>query len=270
MEMISNVIRLLGPSRHVSKETSIEIANGRYVVRLAETIEEIDAALKLRFEVFNLELGEGLDSSFRTGRDRDEFDNSCDHLIVIDRTNGNVVGTYRLRTIEMAEHAEGFYSAGEFELNYLPPEVLNQAVELGRACISQSHRNRQVLLLLWKGLARYLQAMQKRFLFGCCSLTSQEPGDGNQLWGQLINGGHMHPTFFIPPKSGYECPSVPGRASEVKIPKLFGMYLAIGAKVCSPPAIDRMFKTIDFLVLFDIDAMDFVTRRIYFACGTSD
>lgn len=75
----------------------------------------------------------------------------------------------------------------------------------------------------------------------------------------------MHPTFFVPPKSGYECPSVPGRSSDVEIPKLFRMYLAIGAKVCSAPAIDRMFKTIDFLVLFDIDAMDFVTRRIYFA-----
>ena len=104
--MVSTVIRSLEPSCRVSEETPIEIATGRYVVRLAETIEEIDAALKLRFEVFNLELGEGLDSSFRTGRDRDEFDASCDHLIVTDRTNGNVVGTYRLRTIEMAEHAE--------------------------------------------------------------------------------------------------------------------------------------------------------------------
>lgn len=265
MEMVSTVIRSIEASRRVSEETPIEIAGGRYVVRLAETIEEIDAALKLRFEVFNLELGEGLDSSFRTGRDRDEFDSSCDHLIVTDQTNGNVVGTYRLITIEMARHTGGFYSASEFDLNYLPQEVLNQALELGRACIAQSHRNRQVLFLLWKGLARYLKARRKRFLFGCCSLTSQDPGDGNQLWAQLKNRGHMHPTLFVPPRSGYECRSVEGRSSEVEIPKLFRMYLSIGAKVCSPPAIDRVFKTIDFLVLFDIDAMDFVTRRMYFA-----
>ncbi len=264
MEMVSTVIRSLESSRRVSGETPIEIAGGRYVVRLAETIEEIDAALKLRFEVFNLELGEGLDSSFQTGRDRDEFDASCDQLIVIDQTNGNVVGTYRLRTIEMAKHAEGFYSAGEFDLTCLPPEVLNQALELGRACIAQSHRKRQVLFLLWKGLARYVQTRRKRFLFGCCSLTSQEPADGNQLWDQLIEGGHMHPTCFVPPKSGYECAPVPKRSSEVEIPKLFRMYLSIGAKACSPPAIDRRFKTIDFLVLFDIKTMDFVTGRIYF------
>jgi putative hemolysin len=264
MEMVSTVIRSIEASRRVSEETPIEIAGGRYVVRLAETIEEIDAALKLRFEVFNLELGEGLDSSFRTGRDRDEFDGSCDHLIVTDQTNGNVVGTYRLRTIEMAKHAGGFYSASEFDLNYLPQEVLNQALELGRACIAQSHRNRQVLFLLWKGLAQYVKARQKRFLFGCCSLTSQDPQDGNQLHDQLIDGGHMHPTFFVPTRSGYECPSVPRGSNAVEIPKLFRMYLSIGAKVCSPPAIDRVFKTIDFLVLFDIEAMDFVMRRMYF------
>lgn len=265
MEMASAVIRSLESSRRVSQEIPIEITSGRYVVRLAKTNEEIDAALKLRFEVFNLELGEGLASSFRTGRDRDEFDGSCDHLIVTDQTNGNVIGTYRLRTIEMAQHAGGFYSAGEFDLNYLPQEVLNRALELGRACIAKSHRNRQVLFLLWKGLAHYLKARQKRFLFGCCSLTSQDPVDGNQLWSQLKNRGDMHPILFVPPRSGYECPLVEGRSSEVEIPKLFRMYLSIGAKVCSPPAIDRMFKTIDFLVLFDIDAMDFVTRRMYFA-----
>jgi putative hemolysin len=265
MKMVSTIIRSTEYSRRVSEDTTIEITGGRYVVRLAETIEEIDAALKLRFEVFNLELGEGLDSSFRTGRDRDEFDGSCDHLIVTDQTNGNVVGTYRLRTIEMAKHTEGFYSAGEFDLNHIPQEVLNQALELGRACIAQRHRNRQVLFLLWKGIARYLQTRRKRFLFGCCSLTSQEPGDGHQLSDQLINGGHMHPTLFVPTKSGHGCPSVPCESGAVEIPKLFRMYLSIGAKVCSPPAIDRMFKTIDFLVLFDIDTMDFATRRMYFA-----
>jgi putative hemolysin len=265
MEMVSTVIRSVEVSRRVSVGGPIEIAAGRYAVRLAETIEEIDAALKLRFVVFNLELGEGLDSSFRTGRDRDEFDGSCDHLIVTEQTNGNVVGTYRLMTIEMAGQAEGFYSNSEFDLSYLPQEVLDQALELGRACIAQSHRNRQVLFLLWKGLAQYAQAKRKRFLFGCCSLTSQEPADGNQLWDQLINDGHMHPTFSIPTRNAYECPSVPCGSNEVEVPKLFRMYLSIGAKVCSPPAIDRVFKTIDFLVLFDIDTMDFVTRRMYFA-----
>jgi hypothetical protein len=60
--------------KHVDSKSRIEIADGKYAVRFARNAEEIEAALKLRFEVFNLELEEGLESSFQTGRDRDEFD----------------------------------------------------------------------------------------------------------------------------------------------------------------------------------------------------
>ena len=38
-----------------------------------------------------------------------------------------------------------------------------------------------------------------------------------------------------------------------KIPKLLAAYLALGIKLCGPPAIDREFKTIDFLTLFDLE-----------------
>ena len=137
MQTVSLVAQSLGQPAFVHDDLRVETSSGKYVVTLAHTPQEIDAALKLRFEVFNLELGEGLDSSFRTGRDRDQFDATCHHLIAADKTNGKVFGTYRLRTIEMAAHAEGFYSAGEFDLNCLPKGLLDQSVELGRACIAQ-------------------------------------------------------------------------------------------------------------------------------------
>ncbi|HYP27347.1 MAG TPA: GNAT family N-acetyltransferase [Blastocatellia bacterium] len=73
----------------------------------------MDAALRLRFEVFNLELGEGLESSFQTGRDSDEFDETCHHLVVYETARGEVVGTYRMQTSEMARAARGLYSAGQ-------------------------------------------------------------------------------------------------------------------------------------------------------------
>jgi len=268
MQTVSLVAQSLGQPAFVRYDLRVETSSGKYVVTLAHTPQEIDAALKLRFEVFNLELGEGLDSSFRTGRDRDQFDATCHHLIAADKTDGKVVGTYRLRTIEMAAHAEGFYSAGEFDLNCLPPGLLDQSVELGRACIAQSHRNKQVLFLLWKALASYVQARRKRFLFGCCSLTSQDPAEGYELFGQLLSGGYMHPTIFVPAQREYECEidfSGSSPRGKVNIPQLFRTYLSLGAQVCSPPAVDRLFKTIDFLVLFDVEAMDSSTRKRFFA-----
>ncbi len=247
--------------------SDLEIADNRYVVRFARSVEEIDAALKLRFEVFNLELDEGLASSFRTGRDRDEFDATCQHLIAIDKNNGKVIGTYRLRTMEMAGSAEGFYSSAEFSLNNLPRALLNQSVELGRACIAQSHRNRQVLCLLWKALAHYATGKRKRFLFGCCSLTSQEMAEGNRLFNQFLKSDQMHPIAFVPVMPGYECHTDGSDHTwpiEVKLPQLFRTYLGIGGKVCSPPAIDRRFKTIDFLVMFDLQTMNSRTRKLLF------
>ena len=222
---------------HAASTPEIEIADTKYAVRFARSVEEIDAALKLRFEVFNLELEEGLDSSFQTGRDRDQFDATCHHLIATEKTSGKVVGTYRLRTIEMAGSAVGFYSSAEFDLNQLGPAVLNQSVELGRACIAQNHRNRQVLFLLWKALARYVTNKRKHFLFGCCSLTSQEPAEGNQLFNQLRRNDQMHLSAFVSVMPGYECGgngSEDAWPMEVKLPRLFSTYLGIGAKVCSP------------------------------------
>lgn len=263
MQAASLIGKHLGYAPLTRLVPDIEIEDSRYVVRLAKTVAEIESALKLRFEVFNLELGEGLESSFRTGRDRDEFDDTCDHLIVTEKTTNKTIGTYRLRTLEMARTASGFYSAGEFHLNCLPLEVLTHGLELGRACIARAHRDRHVLFLLWKALARYVAVHHKRFLFGCCSLTSQDPNEGNQLLKQLSAAGHMHPSFWAPAKPGYECLPNDSSAVEVKIPKLFRTYLSIGAQVCGPPAIDRQFKTIDFLVMFDIRQMSARTRKLF-------
>lgn len=240
-------------------------AAGRYSVSLARSQQQIEAALRLRFAVFNLELGEGLDTSVQTGLDRDRFDEICDHLIVEDGVTGEVIGTYRLLTLEMVKTVENFYSAEEFALDGLPAWIIEQSVELGRACIAEEHRNRQVLFLLWSGIAQYILAKRKRFLFGCCSLTSQEPGDGIQLFQQLKERGYVHPELSVTPQPGFECDTTSFEPYEVKIPRLFQSYLSIGAKVCSSPAIDRLFKTIDFLVLFDVAAMDERTRRLFFA-----
>jgi putative hemolysin len=227
----------------------------------------LDAALKLRFEVFNLELGEGLTSSFQTGRDWDEFDETCDHLVVADTETGEVVGTYRMQTSDMALVGSGFYTATEFDLSRFPPDALNDGIELGRACVAQSHRNTQVLFLLWKGLATYVLRQRKRYLFGCCSLTSQNVNEGWRLMELLKTQGHLHPSLFIPPNPGYACAPNDSNFAEkdsVKIPRLFRTYLRYGAKVCSPPAIDRQFKTIDFLVLFDVAKMNERSVRTFF------
>src|SRR5262245_21955208 len=92
------------------------IRAGSLEVKLASTFVELDAAMRLRFEIFNLELQEGLRSSYDKGFDTDPYDAYCDHLIVRDLDLGEVVGTYRLLRQSRAEKQIGFYSENEFDL----------------------------------------------------------------------------------------------------------------------------------------------------------
>jgi putative hemolysin len=237
-----------------------EIVEGRYIARFAHSAAEIDATLRLRFEVFNLELSEGLESSFLTERDEDEFDLTCHHLIVVEKATNTLVGTYRLRTLEMATGARGFYASNEFRLEELPPDVLAQSLEIGRACIAREHRNSRVLFLLWKGIALYGTLKNKRYFFGCSSLFSVDCTDGRKALRQLERGGHLHRFLRVGPRN--ECACRPedfitdDDGTEIELPKLFGTYLRIGAKVCGEPVIDREFRTIDFFVVFDVEAID--------------
>jgi putative hemolysin len=196
------------------------LREGRYEVRFARDAEELDAIQQLRFEVFNLELGEGLASSFATGRDVDEFDAVCHHLMVSDLETGAVVGCYRLQTAAMAAENRGFYSAGLFDLSTLPSAALDRAVELGRACIADSHRSSVVLFLLWRGLAHYVAHNQMRYLFGCCSLTSQDPRRGSAVLRYIEQRGHLHPRWRLQPAAGAACPIQDRAAALPHLPAL--------------------------------------------------
>ena len=243
-----------------------EFTAGRYTARFATTAAEVDTVLKLRFEVFNLEMNEGLEESFETGRDLDIFDPHCHHVLVIDRHAGQVVGTYRMQTAEMATEGAGFYSAGEFDLAAIPQEIRDHSMEIGRACIHADHRNRQVLFLLWRCLAAYVVSTDKRYFFGCSSINSQDPDEGLALHRQLKAAGQVRQSFSVPPLAALECePQTPWSDDQkVDVPALFRTYLRYGAKVCSPPAIDRAFKSIDFLILLDTQTLSDRSRKIFF------
>jgi putative hemolysin len=241
---------------------------GRYRLRLAENVEDRDAACRLRFKVFNLELGEGLESSYQTGLDTDQFDIFCEHLLVEDKLTGRVVGTYRMQSGATAARNLGYYSEQEFE--FAPYEPLRADIlELGRASIDRDHRTPEVLTLLWRGIAQYASTMGLRYLIGCSSLTSKDPTEGWQVYRQLEHY-RVSPEFETAPTADYVCPSEQEGAHaqplpcqqdpskrisapiQASVPKLLKTYLATGARVCCPPAWDREFGTIDFLTLLDL------------------
>ena len=229
------------------------------MARLAQSAEEVRRAQRLRFEVFNLELNEGLVESHFTGLDVDLFDNVCDHLIVEDVATDEIVGTYRLQTGARAAANIGYYSEREFD--FTPYESLRgEMIELGRACVHAEHRNFNLLHLLWRGIARYACERNARFLIGCSSLTSQDPMEGVAMYEQL-RGKHLaRPKWRTVPHAAFRQDVDLVSASSPPPPKLMRAYLSIGAKICGPPAMDREFGTIDFLTLLDLHALPMIVR----------
>jgi putative hemolysin len=264
---------------------------GRYRLRLAEAAHDREAACRLRFRVFNIELGEGLESSYETGLDIDRFDTVCEHLLVEDKTSRRVVGTYRMQSGQTAGQHLGYYSEREFNLR--PYEPLRPGIlELGRASIDREHRTPEVLMLLWRGIAQYASDMGLRYLLGCSSLNSNDPGEGWQMYRQLENF-RVAPEFETAPTAAFACPVEPlegyaqpflseqandenrsmaeesAQGSSVKVPKLLKTYLAIGARIAAPPAWDREFRTIDFLTLLDLKMLSAAARNRFLAPLTS-
>jgi putative hemolysin len=239
---------------------------GRYRLRFARTADDLDRILRLRFAVFNLELGEGLDLAYVTRKDEDEFDARFHHLMIEARETGEVVGTYRMQTAAMAESNGGYYSSDEFDLSGIPADLLARSVELGRACVAREHRNGRVLQLLWRGLAGYLMWNRLTCLFGCCSLTSQDPRLGRVVMARLERDRRVADRLMVAPLPQTTCDGEgePGPAPEPHIPALFQSYLNLGAKVWGPPAIDRAFKTIDFIVGLDTTTLDPIVLRTFF------
>ena len=119
------------PSLAPSALPAFALQQGRYRLRFASSLEDVDRALRLRFEVFNRELGEGLAESWRSeprprrvrrrlrppaGRGRAQR-RAGRHLPHADERHGR-------------PRACGFYSAREFALESLPAGVLGA---IGRA-----------------------------------------------------------------------------------------------------------------------------------------
>ncbi|MDB6111018.1 MAG: hemolysin [Pedosphaera sp.] len=222
-----------------------------YAVRLSASAKDLRAVQALRFQVFNIELNEGLERSYETCLDADPFDEVFDHLLVEETRTGEVVGAYRMQTGRRAREAKGYYSEQEFDFAPFEP-YRDELVELGRAAVHREHRNLAVLSLLWKGIAAYARERNCWYLTGCSSLTSQDPSQGAAIYQALKKTHLASPEFQTQPLSAVACPLERLAERPGKVPKLLAAYLTLGGFICGPPAIDRDFKTIDFLTLLDL------------------
>lgn len=228
----------------------IYIERDAYVLKTVESSWELKEALELRYRVFHQEL---LGKPGKPKLDYDDFDLIGDHLIIVDKKQSRIVGTYRLISSSWSSR---FYSAQEFDLS----ELLQRPgikLELGRACIDAEYRNGLLLALLWKGIQRYYQTIGARYLFGCSSIQTMDPSIVARCSQYFQKHGYVSSTFQFPTQPGYRfAPRLDWEQQEHPdtqkfIPPLLLSYLRSGACVGAEPALDRAFRCVDFITVMD-------------------
>ena len=240
-------------------------------VRLARDAADLEAAHRLRYEVFVEELGgDGCMVDHAARLERDVFDPFCDHLVLVDarrdaRRREHVVGVYRLGR----GFAGRFYTEGEFDIAPLRRGG-RRLLELGRSCVHRDHRGGTAMLHLWGGVADYVRRHGVEVLFGTASFHGTDP---DAVAGPLSLLHHLHlappplrvrarPEAFLPmdrtPLGRIDRP-----AAMRAIPALIKGYLRLGGFVGEGAFVDRAFNTIDVCLVMDTAAVSGRGRRLY-------
>jgi putative hemolysin len=246
---------------------------GSLEVRIAQSMREIVAAQKLRYRVFYEEMNAIASTQMRAERrDFDQFDDYCDHMLVVDKDvrdeNGDaaVVGTYRLLRGEVAARHGGFYTSGEFDLTSILHDGASgpRLLELGRSCVDKEYRAKPATVqLLWRGIVLYVARYNIDVMFGCGSLPGTNP-DELKLCLSYLHHFHRAPEgkrVRARPELYVEMNLMPKEAVDVAeakkaLPPLIKGYVRAGTFIGDGAVIDRQFGTTDVLIYFPVSQLD--------------
>lgn len=232
----------------------LDSGGGSICVVWARHQDEVRQAQRLRYQVFAEEMGARLGGPV-PGHDVDLFDDFCEHLLVLDRPSGQVVGTYRVLTPAQAARIGSFYTDLEFDLTRLR-QWRSRMVELGRSCVHPDFRHGGVILALWSALAQFMARNRLDMMIGCASIPMQHQGLGGghaaaSIWRQLSRDYLAPLDFHVLPRLPLPLRQLDDTV-QVQPPALIKGYLRLGAKVLGPPAWDPDFNSADLPMMMRI------------------
>lgn len=237
------------------------ISSGDLSVRLAEAPEEIIESQKLRFRIFCGEMGGTASPEAQAQqRDFDEFDEVCDHLLVVDNSlakGSQVVGSYRLLRSSQMPKVGRYYSEAEYDVSKLK-QVEGEILELGRSCVDMEYRSRTVMDLLWRGIGAYVAIHQIKIMFGCASFTGDDP-EQHKLALSYLHYNHLAPKHLCPrtlehlysPMNLVPEDEVEMRAALKQMPPLIKGYLRVGGYIGDGAFLDHDFNTTDVSIVVE-------------------
>lgn len=226
--------------------------SGNILIKLAETSDEYMQIYKLRYQELLLEYDKN--KKVEDELDKDEYDDVCDHLIAVDITKSQVVGTYRLIKKSHLKSLKTFLTETEFNLE---PIKKYELLEVGRAVVKEEYRDGVTIGMLWKGVIRYAVEEEMDIMIGTASFHGIDPTIYKETLSYLYDN-HLSPEEI-------RCFANKDSSTELKLtsdydivqakknmPPLIKGYLNLGATVGDGAYIDRDFNSVDVLIVLII------------------
>ncbi len=222
--------------------------------------------------------------------DLDRYDHYYEHLFVWNKQTHDVVGAYRLaRTDRIAAErgVRGLYSRTLFHFDERLLERMGPAVELGRSFVRPEYQRQFApLLLLWKGIGRYVtRHPEAATLFGAVSISSDYSETSREL---LVRYFQMHDledelSRLIKPKRPYrtqgwdrealsrllkDLDDLAAPISDLErdgkgIPVLVRQYAKLGGRILGFSVDPAFGNCVDGLILVDLRKTDRVVLDRY-------
>ena len=236
-------------------------------------------------------IGEGTGNDM----DLDRFDRAYRHLFVWNHEDQEIVGAYRLGLtdeIMRTSGVRGLYTSTLFNFDERLMESLGPAVELGRSFIrTEYQRNFKPLMLLWRGISRFICLKPKyRYFFGVVSISNDYATASKRLMTDFVSSTRMVKDYerLISPKNPHHpkptrhwdlepfrlvCTQLEDVEELVRdiengrqgVPILLKQYLKLNAKLIAVFNVDKEFSdVIDGLMLVDFLDVDRRMLNWYF------
>ena len=227
----------------------VVLRKGRWVARLARDAADRAAVYELRARVFRN----------GAGSDRDAFDATSRHMMVIDQETGRLVCAYRFAVYQRVLEALSGYSAQFYDLNALNSSNAKLA-ELGRFCVDPDVcGDSDIVRVAWAAMTRIVDQEGIRLLFGCSSFSGTEFDpyrDAFRLLGRRygLDGRYvsLRKSKDVIPFDDLEPCEGGDRRGWQLIPPLLRTYLQMGGWVSDHAVVDRDLNTLHVFTCVDV------------------
>jgi putative hemolysin len=271
-ELLAREVEALGAERVLASnnEFSVMLASA---AEIPNVLREIGRAREITYR----EIGEGTGKSL----DLDEFDDYYQHMFLWNTRDRRVGGGYRLAAthdVLPARGVRGLYTSTLFHYEPAFFQRIGPAIELGRSFVCREYQKHYApLLLLWKGIATYVQQRPAcAVLFGAVSISSDYHSLSrtlivNYLRGHLANelSGWVRPRrgfrgHALLPKHVKQLSRLLGSVEELSasiqdlerdgkgLPVLMRQYIKVGGQILGFNVDPHFSNALDALVLADL------------------